>query len=114
MAEPCYICGGPVDENDRPVLVRGKRQQEHCSEACLSTNVRRQLAARARARRRWTLQAVALLVLVLGVGPLWQHTHAPRRQSISLAWPEAHGLNAPPPEPIAFGPPWPPTAGRGR
>jgi hypothetical protein len=109
VAEPCFICAGPVEEDGRRVLVRGKRQQVHCSEACLLTSVRRQLAARATARRRWSLRAAALLVLLLGVGPLWQHTHAPGPHSISIAWPAAHGLDAPAPEPIAFGPPWPPT-----
>jgi murein DD-endopeptidase MepM/ murein hydrolase activator NlpD len=107
-AETCSVCRGPIDERERFVLVRGRRQQPHCSETCLRVSARRRILARARARRRVLLTTSALAALVLGGGVAWRRHHAPPRSSISYAWPEAHPI-APPPAPNEYGPPWPPT-----
>jgi murein DD-endopeptidase MepM/ murein hydrolase activator NlpD len=106
--EICAVCGGPIDERDRFVLVRGRRQQAHCSETCLSANARHRIRARARARRRVVVTTSALAALALGAGAAWRRHHTPPPRSISYAWPDVHG-QTPPPAPTVFGPPWPPT-----
>jgi murein DD-endopeptidase MepM/ murein hydrolase activator NlpD len=109
VRETCFVCGGPVDENERLVLVRGKRHQVHCSDSCLRGNLRTQRLARRAARRRWFLRLSLPLVLVMGAGTLWKRHRAPQRHSISYAWPEGLPVADPPPALIIFGPPWPPT-----
>jgi murein DD-endopeptidase MepM/ murein hydrolase activator NlpD len=106
--ESCAICRGPIDAEDRHVLVRGRRQQAHCSDTCLRVNLRRRLLARAAVRRRLGVSLSLTLAFVLGGSLAWRRFHAPRKSSISYAWPEVHG-QAPPPAPFLIGPPWPPT-----
>jgi hypothetical protein len=107
-ARTCVVCRGPVVGRERLVLVRGKRQELHCSETCLRANVRGHLAARMAARLRWTLGASAAVLVVLGVGWTWRRLRAPHPRSISEAWPEIPDRE-PPPAPLEVGPPWPPT-----
>jgi hypothetical protein len=109
VAETCFQCGGPVDENERLVLVRGKRNEVHCGEACLRETLRRRQTERTTAQRRWLVRLSVPTLLLASVGLLWKRHRAPPRHSISEAWPQ--GLPAPdaPPAPVVFGPPWPPT-----
>jgi murein DD-endopeptidase MepM/ murein hydrolase activator NlpD len=107
-AELCPVCGGPIDERDRFVLVRGRQRQLHCSETCLRVNARRRVLERARAQRRALVMTSAIAALALGAGAAWKRHRAQPPRSISYAWPEVQPL-APPPAPNVFGPPWPPT-----
>jgi murein DD-endopeptidase MepM/ murein hydrolase activator NlpD len=109
VAETCFLCGCRVSENERLVLVRGKRHQVHCSESCLRETIRRRQLARTAARRRWFLRLSLPALLLVGAGTLWKRHRAPERHAISYAWPEGLPVADPPPAPIIFGPPWPPT-----
>lgn len=109
MAETCFQCGGPVDENERLVLVRGKRSEVHCSAGCLRATLQQRQRERTSAQRRWLLRLSVPALLLASVGIVWKRHRAPPRHSISEAWPQ--GLPAPDalPAPVVFGPPWPPT-----
>jgi hypothetical protein len=109
-AAPCFVCGSATTESDQLVLVRGKRQLAHCSDACLRETVRKQRAARTARQVRWSLRFSLSVLVLVGAGYLWQRFRVPHPESISSAWPDVHGEDVPPPVgPIFFGPPWPPT-----
>lgn len=116
MAESCFVCGNAIDEDDRlvlvvvVVLVLGKVHQAHCSESCLRENLRKQRIARAAKRRRWFLGSSLIALLLASAGTLWQRYRAPQPESIASGPPEPEVRSeAAPPEPIFFGPAWPPT-----
>lgn len=92
------------------MFVRGGVRIRHCSEACLRKNVRAERRATAAKRRRWFLGAsLALLAVVVG-HEAWRRFTAPAPQWISFPWPDVHPDASPSrPEPIYFGPAWPPT-----
>jgi murein DD-endopeptidase MepM/ murein hydrolase activator NlpD len=102
------VCGKSVTEGHRFVLVRGRRRRAFCSEACLRDDARTRRIAKAKAERRWFLRLVALALVPAAANILWRRTHAPSAEVISSSAPEP--LPEPPaPEPIRFGPAWPPT-----
>jgi murein DD-endopeptidase MepM/ murein hydrolase activator NlpD len=105
----CAFCGRPVRASADFVLVLGRRHDAHCSAACLEQNVHARRRARAEARRRWLLSVGGLALLLAGPGMAWLRFRTPPGHSISLEWPEKPPADVPPPAPIVFGPPWPPT-----
>ena len=110
MDETCFICGGDVDERDRHVLVRGKAFEPHCSEFCLTENIRKGFRAGAIARRRWLLGTLVITALLAGAYTLWQRHRAPQPESIAFGPLDAvAAVPEEPTGPIYFGPAWPPT-----
>jgi hypothetical protein len=102
----CFRCGNPLDDDERFVLARGKRREEHCSEACVRETVRLRRLATIALRMKWILgSAVAVLVLV-GATALWQRVRVPHPKSISFDPPEFRPVLA---GPVEYGPAWPPT-----
>jgi murein DD-endopeptidase MepM/ murein hydrolase activator NlpD len=108
-APTCPVCGDEVGEGERFVLARGRHREAYCSETCLVANVERRRRAAAEVRRRWLLRALVLTTLAVGGPQLWHRFHLPQRQSISFEPPEVRPLPAPRPEPVYYGPAWPPT-----
>src|SRR5580698_1055896 len=94
----CVVCKTPLRDGDgggdgntdgeRFVLLRGRREEVHCSQVCLVANVERRRLARAAVRRRWLLRAIALIVIVVGGSRLWHRIRLPQPQSISFDPPE--------------------------
>jgi hypothetical protein len=109
VADRCFVCGKAARESDRFVLLRGKRHQVHCSDDCLFETVRKYRAARMAKQLRWSLRLSLTVLVLVGVGTLWLRHRVPRREAISHGWPDGLERAAPPPGPIFFGPPWPPT-----
>jgi murein DD-endopeptidase MepM/ murein hydrolase activator NlpD len=108
VAEICFVCGKTVDENDRVLLVRGRAYWVHCSQSCLRENVRKQRLAKTVARRGWFLGALLLALALAGGNTLWHRHRLPPAEVISSSAPEALPETSPP-EPVQFGPAWPPT-----
>ena len=106
-ARRCAVCGNTLDRAEQIVLAQGRRRAIHCSEECVLESVRRQRATAA--KRRWIALASASVIGLALAGVVTVRRHRlPPRQSISYAWPEAPDRPAPP-EPVYFGPAWPPT-----
>ena len=117
----CVVCkselggghaGGDSDghrERERFVLLRGRREEVHCSQVCLVANVERRRLARAAVRRRWLLRAISVALIVVGAPKLWHRVRLPQSRSISFDPPEYRPPREPRPEPPMFGPAWPPT-----
>lgn len=104
----CIACGCAISEFERLILVRGRVRDLHCSEACLRETLANRRAARATARRRWVTRALLVAVPLLGAAALHRRYHAPPPVVIVGEAPEP--LPEPPrPEPVRFGPAWPPT-----
>jgi hypothetical protein len=110
VTESCFYCGERVDEDERHVLMLGRIEQPHCSEACLKRSIRNERKRRAALRRRWSAAGLAVAVVLVGAGVVWRRFHAPRPEWISMAAPEPE-QEAPPTitGPIYYGPAWPPT-----
>ena len=108
MTETCFICGRRVDEDDRLVLVRGRVFQAHCSRFCVGENLRKRRIAAAVARRRLYVAALLVVVLPSAASVLWQRYRAPQPEAIASGPPDELPP-APRPEPVRFGPAWPPT-----
>lgn len=108
-APACPTCGDEVGLGERFVLARGRRRAAYCSEACLVADVERRRRAAAAVRRRWLLRALVLATVALGGPRLWHRFRLPERESISFETPEARPAPAPRPEPVYYGPAWPPT-----
>jgi murein DD-endopeptidase MepM/ murein hydrolase activator NlpD len=111
----CVVCKTQIGDGDgggeRFVLLRGRRQEAHCSQVCLVANVERRRHARAAGRRRWLLRATAVALLAVGAPRLWHRIRLPQAQSISFDPPELRPVREPIPLPPMFGPAWPPTDG---
>lgn len=108
-AESCVVCGKPAEDGERLVLVSGKRHERHCSAACLRASVRKRQLLNARARWRWSLRISAALALLIGGDALWHRFHAQAPRTIAFEPPESRPAPVKAPEPIYFGPAWPPT-----
>lgn len=110
MDEICLVCGGAVDEADRLVLVRGRVHEAHCSEFCLRETIRKRHKATAATRRRRFLGALLIVGLLAGANTVWRRYRAPQPEWIASGPAEPLVLvDEAPPEPIFFGPAWPPT-----
>jgi len=107
-AHTCIVCRDPIGDDTRFVLVRNRRHEAHCSEACLVANVEKQRRLRAAVHRRWTLRVSAAVFLVAGVQSLWHHHRLPQSQSISFDPPQIRDVPVRP-DPTYYGPAWPPT-----
>jgi murein DD-endopeptidase MepM/ murein hydrolase activator NlpD len=107
----CVVCKTEIGDGERFVLVRGGREEAHCSQVCLVANVERRRLARAAVRRRWLLRATAVALIVVGAPRLWHRIHPPRPRTISFEPPELRPVPPPRPEPPMYGPAWPPTDG---
>ena len=105
----CAVCKTVLGDGERFVLVRGGRQELHCSQICLTANVERRRRARAAAQRRWLSSAAAVGLIVVGVPRLWHRVRLPRPQTIVFEPPEIRPTPTPRPEPPVYGPAWPPT-----
>jgi murein DD-endopeptidase MepM/ murein hydrolase activator NlpD len=105
----CVVCKTALGEGERFVLVRGGRQEVHCSQICLTANVERRRRARAAAQRRWLLRAAAVGLIVVGAPRLWHRVRLPQPQAIVFEPPEIRSTPTPRPEPPFYGPSWPPT-----
>jgi hypothetical protein len=104
----CFSCGEAVAAGEQFVLAHGRRRQAHCSEACVRETVRRRRAARARFRLKVAgIGSLAALLLVGGFTIL-RH-RAPKPRSIALSWVDIQWDQPARPEPIYYGPAWPPT-----
>jgi murein DD-endopeptidase MepM/ murein hydrolase activator NlpD len=109
----CVVCkavlGNGVGVGERFVLVRGGREEAHCSQVCLMANVERRRRARAATRRRWLLRATAVALIAVGAPRLWHRIRLPRAQTIAFETAEIRPAPTPRPEPPLYGPAWPPT-----
>jgi murein DD-endopeptidase MepM/ murein hydrolase activator NlpD len=109
--ENCFACGNAVDRSARLVLVLGRTLRAHCSESCLDESLRKREIAEARASRRWLVTVLLLSLTALlpaGANILWYRFRAPRPEMIVSETPRPLP-HAPRPEPIRYGPAWPPT-----
>jgi hypothetical protein len=107
----CVVCKTPLGDGERFVLVRGGRQEPHCSRICLVANVERRHRARAALGRRWLLWVTAVALIAVGAPKLWHRLRPPRPQTISFDPPDIRPTPPPRPEPPMYGPAWPPTDG---
>jgi len=108
-ARSCAVCGTDFGDDDRLVLMRGRRNEEFCSEFCLRDAMHRRWHARWRSNLRW-VGRVALLVLVAAAGnELWHRFRRPQSVSISYDPPEIRPEPKPALRPPEYGPAWPPT-----
>jgi hypothetical protein len=105
----CFVCQTTVDRSERFLLLRNRRETAYCSEVCLVADVESRRRARAALWWRWSLRALALAVIVLGAPRLWHRIRLPRSSVLAYEPPEEHPAPPPRPEPIVFGPAWPPT-----
>src|SRR5580704_13406233 len=107
----CVVCKTPIGDGhaERFVLLRGRREEAHCSQICLVANVERRRLARATVRRRWLLRAAAVALIIVGAPRLWHRVRLPQSRSISFDPPELRPPREPLPQPPMFGPAWPPT-----
>jgi predicted nucleic acid-binding Zn ribbon protein len=105
----CFVCATAVGDDDRFVLDRGRRREVYCSETCLVVTVDHRHRVAAAARRRWLLRALVLATVVGGAPKLWHRFHMPPTASISFDASELRPPPEPRPEPIFYGPAWPPT-----
>jgi len=105
----CIVCSREIDVGDEQLLLaRGRRREAHCSEACLRVSLREYRVARAAARLRMGIAGAVAAVALAGVWT-WRHHRAPAARSISYSWTETQWEAPARPEPITFGPAWPPT-----
>jgi len=107
-AVACIVCRAAIEDGERFVLVQRGRHAAHCSEACLVETVQAQRRARAAARWRWILGAAAVALVLVGTDLVWRRLHMPHPTSISYEPPVIRPV-AVRPEPIFYGPAWPPT-----
>jgi predicted nucleic acid-binding Zn ribbon protein len=105
----CLVCGTDVGEGERFMLVQRGRQESYCSESCLVLNVNRRRRLRAAARRRWFLWAAAVAVVIGAAPQVWHRFRLPQRRAISFEPVDVRPAPTPRPEPIYYGPAWPPT-----
>jgi hypothetical protein len=105
----CAVCLTAIGDGQRLVLVRGRREEAHCSQICLVASVERRRRARAATRLRWLLRAAAIAMIVVGAPRLWHRIRLPRAQTIAFEQPELRPAPTPRPEPPMYGPAWPPT-----
>jgi hypothetical protein len=105
----CAVCASAIGDADRFVSVRGRQRETTCSETCLNVTVERRRRAVAACRRRWLLRVVAVAAVVVGAPELWHRFHLPPRESISFDSSAVRPPPVPRPEPIFYGPAWPPT-----
>jgi murein DD-endopeptidase MepM/ murein hydrolase activator NlpD len=104
----CVVCGDALNFDDQVVLARGRRRLPHCSDVCLRETVARQRIARTVRRRRTALSVSVLALVLAGAWTVRRH-RAPPPHSISYAWPETAWEKSPAPQPLYYGPAWPPT-----
>ena len=74
----------------------------------MEESVRKHRIAVVTRRRRAVVSATVIGLLLAGAWTARRH-RAPQPRSISYAWPEAGWETPAPPEPVYFGPAWPPT-----
>jgi murein DD-endopeptidase MepM/ murein hydrolase activator NlpD len=105
----CVVCGNEIGDGERFVLVRERRNESYCSETCLVVNANRRRRIRAAVRRRWFLRGATLLLLVAAAPKVWHRFRLPRPEMLVFEPPEFRPAPPPRPEPIYYGPAWPPT-----
>jgi len=105
----CVACRTAIADGERFVLVRSRRQEPHCSQACLVETVETRRRARAATRRRWLARVSLVALALVGTRAFWQRFHMPQPESISFEPPEVRPTPEPRPEPVFYGPAWPPT-----
>jgi Peptidase family M23 len=105
----CLVCGSEVGDGDRFVVLQGRRPEAYCSEICLIASVERHRRAAAALRRRWLLRALVLATVVVGAPRLWHRIRLPPTVAIACEPPDFRPPPEPRPEPIYYGPAWPPT-----
>jgi murein DD-endopeptidase MepM/ murein hydrolase activator NlpD len=102
------VCGEIPGAGEELVLARGRQRVVHCSQFCLGETLDRQRVVAARRRRRAIAAASLAAVLLAGGWTVWRH-RAPGTRSISLSWLDTGWQKPARPQPIYFGPAWPPT-----
>ena len=105
----CAVCRHAVGDTERFILPRSRDTRVYCSEACLVASEETRRRARASFRRRWLSRVVAVALVLGGGRAAWHRFHAPTVQSISFETGEVRPAAPAPPEPIYYGPAWPPT-----
>src|SRR3954464_15394105 len=90
----CVVCKtsigdrhGDAADRERFLLLRGGREEAHCSQICLVANVERLRLAGAATRRRWLLRATALALIVIAAPKLSHRARPPRRPGGSAPGP---------------------------
>ncbi len=109
MLATCANCLDLVTGAERFVLVQRRREQIHCSRACLLETLRRQRRAQAARRNRWLLRAAAAGAVAVAVPALWHRVRVPHAQTIAFEAPQVRPMPRAVPPPIFYGPAWPPT-----
>ncbi len=107
--EACPICGEIPFDQERRVLVVGRRRLSYCSQACLRTGVRKLQIARRKARLR---AFAVVMAFALAAGGVFYVRHLVRKLRVRHAPVVTAAAPEPPPvepEPEPFGPHWPPT-----
>ena len=108
MADVCAICGDDVDPDDgRLIVVRGRRRQVCCSEACLRRDLRERRARRSAMLRRLGLGGLVVATSFACVLFVSLRYRAPTPHAIVYDPPE-RPPDPPPPLPPGMGPEWPP------
>jgi hypothetical protein len=108
-ARTCSVCGTELGDGDRFVLVSEHQREAYCSDTCLFVTIDRRRRASAAVRRRWILRALVVATVAVGGPRLWHRVHLPPREAISFDLFDVRPAPAPRPEPIYYGPAWPPT-----
>jgi hypothetical protein len=103
----CLRCGDAIGEGARFVVMWSRRHEAYCSRACLLANVEQRRRVSAARRRRRLFAAAAVVLAVIAADTAWHRFRMPQPMSISYEPPEVRP--PPPPEPVYFGPAWPPT-----
>jgi murein DD-endopeptidase MepM/ murein hydrolase activator NlpD len=105
----CISCGRTLlDESERVILARGRVREAHCSQICLRETIENRRQARAVASRRWRLRFALVALPLATAAAIRNRYHAPRPEVIVAESPPPLPEPAAP-EPIRFGPAWPPT-----
>lgn len=108
MIERCFACGKTVMGDERRVLVRGRAELVHCSEACLRASMNRGRKTDAASLRLWAALGLVVMLVPAMSNLLWRRFHAPLPLVIASGSPDPLPP-APPPGPVYYGPNWPPT-----
>jgi predicted nucleic acid-binding Zn ribbon protein len=108
-ARSCVVCGTAFGDDDRLVLMRGRKREEFCSEFCLRDTMHRRWKESAASKLRWVLRFALMAVLVSAGHELWHRFRLPQSQSISYDPPATRRAPVPYVGPTQYGPAWPPT-----
>src|SRR5579871_82760 len=105
----CAVCAAVIGEADRFVSLRGRQRETYCSGTCLAAAVDRRRRLAAALRRRWLLRVAVVAAVVVGAPRVWHRVRLPPQASISFDSSAVRPPPVPRPQPVYYGPAWPPT-----